>query len=302
MKVEHRQVAPPMQNRKKGIAAVLIAWFFFTIAIAISRKAGEVASVPTILLFQNSISFIVILVWMIVKKKGKRSLYLSKPGVITIRSLAGYISFAFIFLAVERTSLINVVLLSNSAPLFIPFIIWAWKKVKISPRLWLGIIIGFIGIVVILKPTHNIINLGALFGLGSALCLSISMIAQRRLVKTERTVTVLFYYFLISIVLSIPFAIETWVPLNLSTVGFLIVLGLCSVVGQIIFFRGFKYEKPSFLSSFNYSSVVYGAIIEWVFWDRFPGWSCILGILIVCTGGIITIRQGNGRFNTNRNK
>lgn len=278
-------------NWKKGVALILVSWIFLIIAIALSRKISMESSVPTVLLFQNFISLLCVIPWLF--KSGWKSLYLSKFGVIVLRSIAGYVSFAFVILAVQRTTLVNVVLLSNSAPLFIPIVIWIWKRVHLSWRLWLGIIIGFIGIGIILNPTNSVMNFGALFAVGAAICSSISMIAQRRLVKTESIPTILFYYFAINVIISIPFAIETWKPLTPQISLGLLVIGLCFGIGQSLFLSAFKFEKPSFLSSFSYVSVVYGFIIEWMMGDHWPSWRHFLGILIVCIGGIITISQGN---------
>ena len=294
------QPARIKQNRKKGIICVLISWVFFTTLIALARIATEKTSVPVVLLFQNFVGLLMITPWMI--RKGKKSLYLSKIKAIAIRSLAGYLCYAFIFLAVQRISLVNTVLLSNSAPLFIPLIIWLWKGVKIDKGLWLGILIGFFGIAFILRPTGEIINVGALFGLGAAICVSISSIAKRRLVKTEPVHTILFYYFLISTLLSIPFSIETWRTLDKETLLLLCSIGLLFFCGQIFFSNAFKYEKPSFLSSFSYSAVIYGALIQWIIWGNFPSWCTIMGIVVVCTGGILTITHGRGTLSGEKDR
>jgi len=111
--------AKPEPNRIKGMCYVLISWIFFTSVIALARFAGPRSSVPTILLFQNFISLLFIIPWII--KLGKKSLYLQKIGLMSVRTLMGYISYAFIFLAIQKISLVEVVLLSNSAPLFIPW-------------------------------------------------------------------------------------------------------------------------------------------------------------------------------------
>lgn len=288
--MEEKKKTKPRSNRKKGITYVLLAWVFFTTVIALSRSATTQTSVPVVLLFQNFIGLLITLPWMI--KNGEKSLYLSKIGVIVIRSLAGYLNYAFMFLAVQRISLVNTVLLSNSAPLFIPLIIWLWRGVKIQKGLWLGIIIGFIGIAFILRPTGEIINLGALFGIGAAICLSVSAIAKRRLVKTEPIPTILFYYFLITTFLSIPFSFETWRYLTKESLILLCIIGILFTIGQILFLKALKYEKPSYLSAFNYSAVVYGAFLQWIIWGNFPDWCTFMGIVVVCTGGILTITHG----------
>lgn len=280
---------PPI-NKTKGIIYILLSWIFFTCVVAFSRKASQDSSVPTVLLFQNLIGLIVITPWMI--RGGRKSLVLTKVNVILIRSIAGYLSYAFIFLAVQRISLVNTMLLSNSAPLFIPLIIWLWRGRKINKGLWGGILLGFLGIAFILRPTQQIINIGALFGIAAALCFSVSAIAKRRLVKTESIRTILFYYFLISTLISIPFSYETWHQIDSSLLLKLCLIGILFSIGQFLFLRALRYEKPSYLSPFNYSSVVYGALIQWIIWGNFPDWCTIMGILVVCTGGILTIVFG----------
>jgi drug/metabolite transporter (DMT)-like permease len=277
-------------NRTKGILFVLISWVFYTTVIALSRIASEKTSVPVVLLFQNAIGVLVILPWML--KKGKKSFRLKKIQGIAVRTIAGYLSYAFVFLAVQKLSLVNTVLLSNSAPLFIPLIIWLWRGVKIEKGLWIGILLGFFGIAFILRPTGDILNLGALYGIGAAICLSVSSIAKRRLVKTERVITILFYYFLISSLISIPFSIETWKPIDRETLILLCGIGVFFAIGQAFFSSAYRYAKPSFLSAFNYSSVVYGALLQWFIWGNFPDWCTAMGIVVVCTGGILTLMHG----------
>jgi drug/metabolite transporter (DMT)-like permease len=282
----------PPSNWKKGVILVMMTWVFFTAVIAIARWLGETVSVPMLLLFQNGISLLVILPLML--KRGKKSFKTGKPKLILLRTVAGYGSFCFIFLAAQYTSTVNVVLLNNSAPLILPLIIWLWRGVKIGVRLWLGIFVGFIGIALILQPSGPMVNLGILFALFSAIFMSISMIVQRRLVKRESSRTILFYYFFISTLISIPFAIMEWKPISINVVLLLTGLGLLSVIGQMLFLRAFRFQKPSLLAPFNYSGVVYAFFVDWVFWDQIPAWKSILGILIVCAGGILSILEANG--------
>ncbi len=284
---QHKTILTP--KRIHGAALVLVAWIFFTVAIALSRPAGERTSIPMVLLFQNFISLIVVTPWVL--SKGRKGFRLSKYGVFLIRAIAGFLSFTFTYLAVQRISLVNAILLSNTAPLFIPLLIWMWRRVKISKQLWIGILLGFIGIAIILKPNSEMFDTGALFALAAALCFSISMISQRRLLKTEKLRTVLFYYFLVSTMISVPFAIESWQPIDRTSWILLLVIGGCFIVGQLCFLSALQYEKPSFLSAFNYSGIVYGALFEWIVWNKYPGWVTILGVIVVCTGGLIAISK-----------
>ncbi|MCI0381674.1 MAG: DMT family transporter [Chlamydiae bacterium] len=279
--------SPPFIN---GVLLIIFAWVFFTVMIAISRYVSPLTSIPIVLLFQNGISLLFILPWMI--EKGKTSFHTPKYHLLILRTVAGYLNFTFIFLAVQRTSLVNTLLLSNSAPIFIPLIIWIWRRIAVGYKLWLGIIIGFIGIGLILKPDIDFMNTGVLFALGSAISFSISMIAQRRLIKTEPKYTILFYYFLAGTLISFPFAIYTW-NIPLTILPLLILIGVLSVIGQLAFLQALQFGKPSALSPFNYISVVYAAIIEWIIWNQFPDLFSILGIILISVGGILTMIYEN---------
>ena len=272
---------------KKGAFLVLVGWLFFTLLIALSRPTSTASSVPTALLFQNLISLICILPAMV--KNGGSSWRFNKFKLIFLRTFAGYLNFAFIFLAIQRISLVNTILLRNCAPFFIPLIIWIWKKATLSYQVWLGIILGFVGIGFILKPNIAILNEGTLFGLGSAICFAVSMIAQRRLIKTEPIPSILFYYFLLGTVVSLPFALYTWKAMEARTLIQLILIGVFSFLGQSLFLRAFQYAKPSVLSTINYASVIYAAVLQWLVWKQFPDWLSIIGIFFICVGGVVTI-------------
>lgn len=277
-------------SKIKAALLTLGGCFCFTLVIALSRVASVTISITTILFFQYFISMIALLPWIL--QQGGQGLYLNKFGVILVRSVFGFLNYAFVFFAVQRIPLVNVVLLNNSSPLFIPLIIWIWKKVKISKQLWLGIIVGFLGIALILRPNAEFLNIGAFFAIASAICVSISMIAQRRLVKKASVYTISFYYFLISTLISLPFMLENWEPIDQPTIIVLVGIGVLFVIGQILVLNALRFEKPSYLSSFNYAAIVYGALIEWYLWREAPGWITIVGILIVFFGGLITLHYG----------
>lgn len=273
---------------KQGVGLILFSWIFFTLLIAISREVAAKTSIAMVLLFQNAISLILIIPWLI---KSKCSLKTAKFKLICLRTLAGYLNFTCIFYAVQKISLVDTILLSNTAPLFIPLIIWLWRKVKLGYKLWLGILLGFVGIGFILKPDIAFLNLGMIFALGAGLCLAVSMIAQRRLVKTEPPVLILFYYFFFSTLLSFPIAFYLSPMPKTTDLLLLALIGFLSFIAQITFQKAFQYGKPSALSPFNYISVIYAAVLEWLIWNHFPDWISLLGILLVCLGSIFTIRH-----------
>jgi drug/metabolite transporter (DMT)-like permease len=182
-------------NHAAGITYILIAWLLFTFMTIGSRFATKTVPISTILLFQNLIGLMTVLPWL--KKHGWGLLHTERFGLILFRSLISLIAIWLSFLAVQRISLVNTMLFNNASPLWIPFVVLLWLKLPIRHIIWPGLIGGFLGILLILKPGAEVIQSATLFALGAGLLQSINMVSLRKLSFTERNHTVLFYYFLI---------------------------------------------------------------------------------------------------------
>ncbi len=280
-------VHPPHFHLKWGIFFILLAWLFFSLAATASRFASATVSVSTVLFFQNFVSFVLILPWVF--HHGIHTLKTERFGLIFFRGFTGLCTFLFLFLAVKKTTLVDAMLLNNTGPLFVPFVIWLWLKTPINHKLWPGILGGFVGIIFILRPGAEILDIGALFALGAGVCLSLIMVAVRLLSYTERSHTVLFYYFLIASLGPLPFMVAQWTSPTPIVWLELIGVGTLSVLGQWCFLRAFHHAKPSQLGPFCYSAIVYSAFIEWAIWGNIPDVWAWVGILLICLGGIWTI-------------
>jgi drug/metabolite transporter (DMT)-like permease len=258
---------------------------------ALSRIVSQTAPVPTIVFFQNFISWACVTPW--IAKHGFGILRTERFRLIFFRSIIGLIGFTSLFLAVQRISLVDSILLYNSAPLFLPFVLWLWLKIPIDHKLWPGILVGFIGIVLILKPGREILDLGALFGLCSSLSLALIMVSVRLLSETENDHAVLFYYFLIASVISLPVALYYWMPLNQSEWIKIFGIGAFSYLGQWSFMRAFHYQTPAQLGPFCYMAVVYSVLIQWAIWNNLPDFLAWGGIFLVCAGGLWTLHYNS---------
>lgn len=279
----------PFYHLKWGIFFILLAWLAFTLMATLSRIATATVPLSSVLVFQNFVSWLAIVPWVFIHRI--HSLRTERFGLIFVRSFLGTVGFALLFLAVERTSLVDAVLLNNAAPLLVPFVVWIWLKKPINHKLWPGIIAGFIGIIFILKPGKALLDPGALFALASACCMALAMISVRLLSYTERSHVVLFYYFLIGSLITLPFSLYFWKPLYGIEWLELILIGCFSVLGQWCFMRAFHHAKPTHLGPFCYMAVVYSGIIEWILWGKVPDLFAWMGILLVVMGGIWTIRH-----------
>jgi drug/metabolite transporter (DMT)-like permease len=276
------------RSLKSGISYILVAWLLFTIMTLFARFAGKTIPLGSILFLQNLIGLVTLVPW--IKKHGWELVRTNRFGLLLFRSLVSISAIGLSFLAVQRTSLVDTMLLNNASPLWIPFVVLIWLKIPIRHILWFGLIAGFIGVVLILRPGKEFFHAGALFALAAGILQSINMVSIRVLSYTERNHTVMFYYFLICSIVCFPFAMIEWVRPNLIEWSELVAIGLCLTLGQWAFVRAFHHGKASDLGPFCYSAVVYSVLIDWALYTQTPSLLAWIGIALICAGGIWAIR------------
>jgi drug/metabolite transporter (DMT)-like permease len=187
--------------------------------------------------------------------------------------------------------LTNAILLTFSAPLWMPVIAWAVFRQRASKATWIGAAIGFVGVVLVLQPHHQEFNIGALFALAGAFFLAVALMSVGWLGTTEPMPRILFYYFLFSTVLVAPFALVDWKPFGVRASIYLLGIGLTLLVGQVFIVLAYRYASAVKVGPFIYTVIVFTALIDWVLWNRAPTLFVLLGMALVIGGGIIAIRK-----------
>jgi drug/metabolite transporter (DMT)-like permease len=256
-----------------AVSAVIIRW--------------TAAPITTMLFFRFLIcSFSVVsFVWL-------RKVHLTPQSIRkhTPRAVLGLISMGCYFYSVDHLSLMNAVTLSNTAPLFLPIVIFFWLKKIVPTTRFLALLIGFLGIVVILRPSPDMQLSAALIGLLGGLCIALVQIGIRLLQKTESTRTILTHYFLISVVVSFFPMVYFWEGIeNPETWFFLILLGVVSLGFQYCFTQSLKAAGSTKVSAVNYLGVPFGGLLGWWLFNEKPTLWVLIGTVLIILGGIIAI-------------
>lgn len=277
---------------KLSIRAVgfALAGFFFMALVGVFIKLEEKgsASIEWIVFMQY---FTCLLIMTALAAKNKfRDLKANNYKYLLIRSLAGVIAFSCYVISITKIPLVNATLLNNTAPVFIPLITLIWLKNKIDEKIWWGISVGLIGIIFIIKPSAEMLfKEGDLFGLAAGILLAIAYVALKVLTKTESNVTIIFYYSLIATILSLPFAISGWSNPPLIIWIYAILCGVSFILCLYLIQHAYKYADAVKLSPFNYSVIVFSGILDWIIFDHVPGFSSLIGIVLVTLGGILAV-------------
>ncbi len=277
----------PGRDLLLGIFFIVTAFFFVAVMSAFGKAASQVPTGPLVF-FQNGISLLVFL--PAVLRGGWAEVTTTRLPLHIVRALAGLLSQALFFIAVKSIALVDAVLLANAAPLFIPLVALVWMRTPVKLAVALSLIGGFIGVILILKPSAALLdNPAALIALSAAAFSAIALVSVNRLSSTEKSDTILFYYFLISTIATLPFAWWQWVTPHGMEWLYLLGVGAFMALAQLFIIMAYKYATAAQIAPFNYSVVVFSGLIGWIVWDQALDLVSLLGIAMVCAGGILSI-------------
>jgi drug/metabolite transporter (DMT)-like permease len=277
------------RNPNLGLGVLLTVLAFLSVAImsAFGKAATKSVSSGVLVFFQNSISLVLLTPWIV--RGGIGNLQTEHFWLHFVRGVSGLLSQYFMFIALNYISLVDAVLLVNAAPLFIPLVAWIWLKHGVSGRLWFSLVIGFVGIVLIIQPGRDVFSWATSLALVAGIFSAIALVTVGRLNITEPSTRILFYYFLISTVLTVPLLITEWSTPEPIAWIYLIGIGLTMAIAQLLLILAYEQASPSRVSPFNYSVVVFSGIIGWIVWNEVPNTLSILGTILVSAGGILSV-------------
>ncbi|MCG8317261.1 MAG: DMT family transporter [Pseudomonadales bacterium] len=277
-----------LQNKTTmAVFLAILTTLVGTLAAASAKHLSDSVHPHVMVCTQYIICMFTLSPWIL--KSGFQSLKTDRVGLHLFRGVSGWACFYTYYYALGKIPLVDASLLRNTAPLIVPFIVMLWLRQRISAGNWLGIIIGFLGIAIILRPGSEGLSLWHLIGFLSGVGLAVSMVTTKELSATESGNLILFYYFAISVLLSLPFAIAHWQPIELTDIPFLLFVGFSIFITMKIYTYAYGLAPTSMLAPFSYFGVIFAGIMGWIFWDHLPDLYSLVGIAMVVMGGITTL-------------
>jgi drug/metabolite transporter (DMT)-like permease len=275
------------RNLPKGIFLIVVAFLCVAIMSAFGKAAANLPTGPLVF-FQNGISLLLFAPFIL--RHGTKELRTTRLSLHIVRALTGLLSQALFFIAVKNIALVDAVLLANAAPLFIPIVALLWMRTAIRPAVIASLLVGFVGVIMILKPSAELLkDPAALIAISAAAFSAVALVSVNRLSSTDKSDTILFYYFFISTVATLPFAFMQWQTPQGNEWLYLLGVGVFMALSQLFIILAYKHATAAQIAPFNYSVVIFSGIIGWMVWNTSLDLTALLGIALVCVGGIASI-------------
>lgn len=268
-----------LSDRVKGIIFITFSAFGFAGMSAFVKLAGDLPSFQKTF-FRNLVSCIIALIFII---KNKESFFGKKDSqkLLILRSTLGTIGIVLNYYSIDKLILSDANMLNKLSPFFVIIFSALFLGEKINLKQTISIIIAFLGALFIIKPTLSvdifpfIIGvLGAVFAAGAYTCL-------RVLGAKEKHYTVVFYFSLFSLVVILPFMIAVYKPMSMTQLLYLLMAGVFASMGQFGITIAYKYAPAKEISIFDYSNIIFAAIISFIIFGVLPDSLSLIGYLII---------------------
>jgi drug/metabolite transporter (DMT)-like permease len=246
-----------------------------------------------VVFFRSFLGLVALIPWLV--RAGLSGLSTRHPGLHLFRGVTGLAAMYCFFYALGHLELATAVLLNYSAPLFIPFIAAVWLHEPVPALLRWAIPIGFVGIVLILKPGWGVLEPAALLGLAAGVLAASSFVTIRRLHASEPTTRIVFYFGVISTIGSALPLFWTWQTPDPAHWLLLAAMGASATAGQLLLTQAYSLAPAAQVGPFTYTVVVFSAVLGWAVWGEVPGTLSAAGALLVILAGVLAIKERGGR-------
>jgi drug/metabolite transporter (DMT)-like permease len=292
--------AAPRQDAARGILLMLAAVAVFSTMDALIKYLTAGYSPIQIIFFRNLFAFLPIFP-LLARGGGIALLRTRRLGSHIARAAMGFGAMICFFTAFALMPLAEVVAISLSAPIFITAFSVPLLAEQVGPRSWAAVLVGFIGVLVMVRPGGAALNDPVAFlPLAGAVLYALALIAMRKLGATERAPTTVFYFTLACTVLSGLAQPFVWKTPDLPDLALLICVGLLGGSAQLLMTQALRIAPAAVVAPFDYTALVFSIGYGFAFWGEVPDLLLLVGAAIVVASGLYilhreTLRKHQGK-------
>lgn len=276
-----------------GSVYICISATMFAAAGAAVKLALQDISPVQLVFWRNLMSMIVFFGFLLAARPAALlDLKTEKAHLHVLRSVLSLCVLYAYFYAVSQIELATAVLLLSTSPVFVPILALVFMRFKSAPTVWVGVSIAFIGVALVIDPslqyTFDFTNyVGMVTGLLSGLLGGAATVVIWKMSATESPDRQMIYFTVVSLVLSVPFAVLNWQTPQLATFIPIVILGIATTLAQYFLSKGCEVAPADKINTWNYLSIVIAGLAAYIGWNEALDRYTIFGMLLVVLGARI---------------
>jgi drug/metabolite transporter (DMT)-like permease len=281
----------------RGIAFKLGSVLVFIVMSAMIKATADHVPAGQAVFFRSAFAIPVIVLWLALRRELATGLRAVQPMGHVWRGFAGTCAMGLGFAGLGYLPLPEVTAIGYAAPLLT--VVFAAMFLGEDVRLFRlsCVALGMIGVLIVLSPRLTVLDggaghaeaFGAMLVLGGAVFAALAQVFVRKLVQTEKTPAIVFYFSLTATMLSLITLPFGWVWPTPFELALLIGAGLLGGIGQILLTSSYREADASLVAPFDYASMLFALAIGWFVFSEMPTLTMLMGAAIIITAGILII-------------
>lgn len=281
-----------------GILLKLCAVLMFIVMASIIKVTSAHVPAGQAVFFRSLLAIPVILAWLAVRGDLKTGLKVKSPLAHFWRGFVGTAAMGLYFTSLGLLPLPEATAISFAAPLLIVIFAAMFLGEQVGVFRLASVALGLAGVLIIMAPRLTLLSedvvemsqaIGTVVALMAAVCMALAQIYIRKLVQTEQTSAIVFYFSLTSTglaLLTLPFG---WVMPTGTEFALLVLAGLVGGLAQIFLTSAYRFANASVVAPFDYASMIFALLIGYFVFDEVPTMQMLIGAAIVTVAGVAII-------------
>lgn len=236
------------------------------------------------------------------------SLRSKRMGLLIVRGLVLMVAYTTYYLAFPSMPLASIVAIWFTVPLFVTALAGPFLGEKVGARRWIAAIVGFAGVLIIVRPGTDSFVLASLLPVASALTYSISALMARRMGETESAPVMSFYqnlvYLLVALVMaaifgagsfegttdpSLAFLVRGWSSPTLLDLGLLAACGVIASIATVLLAQAYRMAEANFVACFEYTAIIWAIFGGYVFFGETLDAYSVAGAALIVVAGLYVL-------------
>jgi len=296
-----------------GILSLTAGVSIFSIQDAVIKHLSGQYPVHQIV-FLRSLTSLVLLLAFVALSEGTRGLRSGRLALHGLRGLALFAAYMAYYLGLASMSIAEAVALFFTAPFFVAALSNLVIGEPVGPRRWAAIIVGFSGVIIVLRPSTALFEPSACLPILAALSYAVSALLARRLGSTDSSGTMALsaaaFYAVASGLLalavaplgaapdghaSLRFLLLPWTSPTAEDLGLMVLCGVIAALGSFFLAQGYRLAEANTVVPFEYVALPWGVLWGWLFFDNLPDRATLAGGAVIVASGLYILHRERRR-------
>jgi Predicted permeases len=271
-----------------GVVLAFLAYASFSMGDALIKGLGPQLSVFEIAFFTTGFSIIP----AIIANRGERwreMFRMKHPYLLQLRCITAILGSACVIYAFTHIAFAEVYALAFTTPIFVTLLSVLLLKESVSRLRWILLIIGFVGVLLVVRPGFRALELGHLAALVCALFGSVTTTILRHIAPHEKRVSLVGMVVLYSVVFNGVLMLPTFVMPTWEQMGMFLLVGGVGGVGGLLLIAAARRAPANLVAPVQYSQLIWAIVFGALFYSEFPDALAVVGLLVVVGAGFLNV-------------